>query len=362
MLLEPLYPMDAPVKISHEWHVETQGDATEKNSTQQESSDASFAGVSYRVHCPLTPVDMTAHTSPKSVYVGTLGAKFQFPSDHLPVGAAFVESHHYRPLVHKIASFNVLNDLFMDWVKEKNSQGLNGSLITQLDVPVPGKPGLTERDLYVIEILQNMMQHQHLIALQECGTPFLHELESSLPAGWAMVKMGGDERSDQEVLLYKTNRFDLVDVEIVYPYASFPKRALPDITLRSKKTGRNLHVINTHIPGDPNLPGREEFAEYVTMQTKRFPNEIMVALGDHNFDRQEMIAAYRKAGLEVGKDYTFWSPWNTNIDPYSRKTKVIDHVFIKGAKTSRALAPNEIMSPQYGLNEVVDLLSTPNPG
>jgi hypothetical protein len=251
----------------------------------------------------------------------------------------------------------VLNNLYMSWVREKDSQGLNGSMITQLDVPVEGKSGITERDLYVVDLVKDMTRYHHLIALQECSGPFLRELEAALPKHWALARMGGDEWGNQEVVLYHSLRFSLIDQEISSPYFSFPQRPVLSVRLHSLKTGGTIHIVNAHIPGDPNLPGKEEFASHVVGRSAQFPDDILIALGDHNFQREEMVSAYRTAGLEVGKDYTFWSPWNTNIDPYDRKTKAIDHIFIKGAKTSRPLAAEEMMSRKYKFFEALALFN-----
>jgi hypothetical protein len=57
----------------------------------------------------------------RKLYVGELHEKWRFPSDHLPVG---IEVNGVR-----ILSWNVLNNAYIEWVTEKDSQGLNGSLI-----------------------------------------------------------------------------------------------------------------------------------------------------------------------------------------------------------------------------------------
>ena len=49
--------------------------------------------------------------------MGELQEKWQFPSDHLPVGMNLDGL--------KIASWNVLNPLYMNWVIEKNSKDQN---------------------------------------------------------------------------------------------------------------------------------------------------------------------------------------------------------------------------------------------
>ena len=52
--------------------------------------------------------------------MGELHEKWQFPSDHLPVG---IEVDGV-----KIISWNVLNNVYMEWVTTKDSQGLNSGV------------------------------------------------------------------------------------------------------------------------------------------------------------------------------------------------------------------------------------------
>ena len=83
-------------------------------------------------------------------YVGKLAEKWQFPSDHLPVGAKVGNAH--------VISWNVLNNYFMEWVTTLDSQGLNGSLISKLnDRKSATYPGLTQRDELIMAMLLKMM-------------------------------------------------------------------------------------------------------------------------------------------------------------------------------------------------------------
>ncbi|MDN3505413.1 MAG: hypothetical protein P0S95_07550 [Rhabdochlamydiaceae bacterium] len=74
----------------------------------------------------------------KNVFVGKMGKNWQFPSDHLPIGVDIDGEF-------KVISWNVMNNCYMPWVKQKDSQGLKGSMLTELDVIV-NQEGLTKRD------------------------------------------------------------------------------------------------------------------------------------------------------------------------------------------------------------------------
>lgn len=290
--------------------------------------------------CQLLKRNWEIEDAIKRFKVGELHEKWQFPSDHLPVG---IEVNGVR-----IISWNVLNNAYIDWVTEKDSQGLNGSLISELNKPV-GDTGLTMRDLYVADLVKDMMAHGHVIALQECGEPFLQCLQQKLPSSWSLVRSFETARKDQDVILYdKTKVEHLSSHTNMDAYPSSKDRPLQQETFAAN--GMNLNLFNAHIPGDPTLPGRDEFARYVASQ--HHAGDVTIALGDNNFERDEMIAAYRHAGFS---DFSIHSPWKTNIDPATKESKGIDHLFVVGTENSRDLRPDEVL---HNLEDTIHLLNT----
>ncbi len=281
------------------------------------------------------------------VYVGDLREKWQFPSDHLPIG---VQINDFR-----IITWNVLNNAYLDWIIEKDYQGLKGSMINDLNIEIQAN-GFTKRDQRIIEIIHAMMNSSAgIIALQECGPAFLMELKEQLPENWQIVKKSNEWAKNDEIILYNSTLFayrsDLSKVS--YPYPSFPDRILLNAVFeRLDGSKQVIRILNAHIPGDPSLPGKEEFAQYIYAHSSS--EETLVALGDHNFERSEMLAAYQKAGL-ASSEFDFHSPWHTNIHPNTKEAKSIDHIFVKGT-SSRALKAEEIVE-NYHLKEIVELLS-----
>ncbi len=278
----------------------------------------------------------------KRVFVGELHEKWQFPSDHLPVG---VEVNGVR-----IISWNVLNNAQMGWVTDEDSQGLKGSMITDLNVPAG--EGVTQRDLKVMEMIRAMMSANHIIALQECGHPFLEALQKCLPEGWHMVKSFTVPCKDQVVMLYDSSHLTYQSHYLSgYFFSRVKSRPIQNAVFSTASTDRgDLRVIHTHIPGDPDLPARYEFANYVHRNHNQ--GEVTVALGDNNFERHEMIEAYQKAGFS---EFSLHSPWKTNIDPTTKDSKAIDHIFVQGAP-SRDLSPDEVV-PQANLRGTIGLLN-----
>lgn len=280
----------------------------------------------------------------KKYHVGKLHENWRFPSDHLPIG---IEVDGVR-----IISWNVLNQAYMEWVTDMDSQGLNGSMISDL-LTIVDSNGLTMRDVFAVDMIENMMSKGEIVTLQECSEPFLQHLQARLPNDWDIIKSFKSPRVDQDVILYNKTRLNYKPSQsetsrLVYP--SSPGRPVQNAYF-SNTTGKDLRIINAHIPGDPALPAREELAHYVHRQ--HTDGSTTVALGDCNFERDEMVEAYRKAGF---REFSLHSPWKTNIDPYSKESKGIDHAFVIGGTDSRDLSPGEVLS-NGNLQETIELLN-----
>jgi Swiss Army Knife, 2H phosphoesterase domain len=278
---------------------------------------------------------------PMGTYVGELQEKWQFPSDHLPIGMTFENLH--------FASWNVLDAKFMSWVTEKNSQGLKRSLIADEHVTI-GDSKLTLRDRHVVDLILETLSHpthpRSILALQECGGPFLEELRSRIPSHFAVISNHG------EALLIDKRRFELVEVkEVSGIFSDAPKRTLQDLKILRISDGQMMRFVNAHLPGDPTKPGRFEFAEYLKRTFD--PAVTTIAMGDMNFDELGMSEAMAKA-FPSNSPFSLYSPYPTDISPDGLKSKAIDHFLVYSPKGSAVTlnAPGEIMSgvaPMLGL-------------
>jgi len=170
-----------------------------------------------------------------------------------------------------------------------------------------------------------------------------------------MVKSFETPKIDQDVILFDKSRltYQPSQSEVTKDaYPSVPERPLQNALFsRIGTPGHSLRVINAHIPGDPTVPVREEFAKYV--HDIHRDGEVTVALGDNNFERDEMILAYERMGFS---EFSLHSPWKTNIDPYGKYSKGIDHLFVAGGHFSRDLTPDEVLQ-NGNLRETIALLN-----
>lgn len=269
--------------------------------------------------------------------VGQLQEKWQFPSDHLPIGLTLDGFH--------IASWNVLDLQYIEWVLDKNSQGLVHSQIADEHVFLPDSK-LTKRDLHIFTLIEQMLASKRaIVALQEVNKPFLEALRAKLPSSVTLIEGEGN------ATLIDLSLFEIVEAkEVAGVFLDSPKRTFQEMLLKKKDTNACYKVINVHIPGNPEKPARLEFARYLA---KTFdPKLTLVALGDMNFNEIEM-----KEAIQTAFGYpalTVYSPYCTNIHPYTFHSKAIDHFLVyQPVKNATVDAPGSVLK---GLPQICALL------
>lgn len=283
---------------------------------------------------------------PMGTYVGELQERWQFPSDHLPIGMTFNDLN--------FVSWNVLDADYMSWVTEKNSQGLSRSMIADEHVTI-GDSKLTIRDRHVADLILQMISHpthpRSVLSLQECSEPFIEELRSRLPAHFAIISNYGD------AVLLDLRRFELIEAkEVSGLFSDAPFRTIQDLSIRRLDNGQLLRIVNVHLPGDPMKPGRFEFARYLADTFD--PAWSAIAMGDMNFDELEMADAMQRA-FQNRSPFSLYAPYCTNISPYVFKSKAIDHFLVYSPDRSPAAlhSPDQILP---GLDAIASLLQGSN--
>lgn len=236
---------------------------------------------------------MEEKTSTKSYLVGELGMAWQFPSDHLPIGAS-IDNIHF-------ALWNTLNTEYLHWI-EKNGQGLRDSLILNTNVPLSENSMLTVREDMVIEYIMKMLQHpthpRSVLALQEVGGCLFRELSLRLPDFMHIFPENADEQKVEDIFIVDTRIFDILDSEI--SQYTFSHNTIIRLTLREKVTGLKYCFIQSHVPGGPvnSLPARIELAEKV-MQEYNAEN-ISIVLGDMNRSPDYFLPQFEQAAKKMG--------------------------------------------------------------
>ena len=126
-------------------------DNTKTASTTISSETTSKRAAVRRMRHQLAPMPMLQPmgTYVGELYVGELQEKWQFLSDHLPIGMTIDDLN--------IVSWNVLDAEYMSWIT-KNEQGLSRSMITDEHVYI-GDSKLTIRDKHVVDLILQTISH-----------------------------------------------------------------------------------------------------------------------------------------------------------------------------------------------------------
>lgn len=265
----------------------------------------------------------------KGIHVGELQEKWQFPSDHLPVGITYDGDHFF--------SWNVLSSRYVYWM---DTLGLNRSLIMQEH---DSSQGLTSRDQHVARLILDAIYHpthpRSILALQECELPFLNHLKSILPPQFIVQSYG------ENAILIDRNHFEVISSPKSVVFGVFQKRpqaTFQNINIRRLSDDKIIRLINVRIPGDPTLDCRFEFAQY--LKDTWDPLEETIVMGDMNFNEIEMCEALGRV-FENASPFSLYSPYCTNISPYTLQSKAIDHFLVDRPKEDsvQVNAPNDVL-------------------
>lgn len=266
-------------------------------------------------------------------YVGQLQEKWQFPSDHLPIGICLDDL--------RIISWNILNQITMHWLIEKDVLGLKDSLIGKRNIPYESGQ-ITQREYDVYILIDTMLNNgMDLLCIQECGLPFLKELRSRIDTNvYGIIGIYDDECRDRNIVIYRRKKLTYVEVESRNDagiYSAKPFRCIQNLVFENR-AGARFRVVNTRIPGEPGNPAPSEFLTYLLSQTQK-QTGFVLATGDMNITEVQMQSLVQKHGLP----YRVIAPYCTNIEPITFRSKAIDHFLIPEGTAVRIMHPNEVL-------------------
>lgn len=231
-------------------------------------------------------------------YVGELGKAWQFPSDHLPIGATLDNFH--------IAFWNILNKNYLFHIEE-NTQGLKYSSILIDNVPFNKNATLTVREMIVGQQILEMINHpthpRSLIALQETHGDVSAFLKAHLPPTWTILTPPNQPKS-QDIFLYDTEIFEFIDLDAVIYTPEFPKTIFT-LTLREKDSKKLFRFIQSHIPGGP-TNSADACAKFSKEALRQYdPNLTIVLMGDMNQSPRIIQEALDEAAKELGSSQPY---------------------------------------------------------
>lgn len=257
--------------------------------------------------------------------VGELGALWQFPSDHLPVGGTIGRIH--------FVAWNILDTRYLKHIVE-NGQGLRDSLIMEANVPFAVGSELTVREQMVIDSVLEMIDHEthprSLLALEETGNEVYKRLQEVLPARMGLFPDKIEEIEHGDVFIYDRDVFEFINFQSTI-YEVNQRNTYATLTLIERETGITYRFVQSHVPGGPilSVPATEEFANGVM---KGFDAQaITVIMGDMNrspdYFLEEFKVAAARVGLEKQPFINLWIPYPTHINTH-QEASWIDNVFL----------------------------------
>lgn len=282
----------------------------------------------------------------KGLTVGELQERWQFPSDHLPIGMTYENDH--------FLSWNVLDNHHMKWITTKNTMGLSHSLIAQENVYDEEGSYLTVRDKHVANLVCETLDHpthpRSVLCLQECSRFFIQLLREKLPPHFEIYSYDGN------AILIDKRKYQVIDFPAAKVefgiFRDSPSITFQNLYLKRLEDDKMVRIINAHIPGNPKKPSRFEFAEY--LKGTFDPSYTTIVMGDMNFNEIEMAEALSWV-FEDKSPFSLYAPYCTNISPYTLVSKAIDQFFVYSPEESSVELnlPNEVM---HGLDDSVKLL------
>lgn len=292
--------------------------------------------------------DTPSATDYEPYHIGELGELWQFPSDHLPIGAT-LESFH-------IALWNVLNKKYLHFIEE-NTQGLKNSSILKCNVPVCQNGSFTVREMMIAAQIFEMISHpthpRSLIALQETHVDLLNFLKTNLPSSWVILTPP-DQPNSQDIFLFDADIFEAVNLAAV-KYS--PLFTIFNVTLREKTSGKLFHFIQSHIPGGAiNSPvGCAKFSGEALRQYDK--DLTIVLMGDMNQSPAVIERALCKTAEALGISQPYHHlpvPYPTHMNTRLQASWT-DHFFISTPENHDIIIKASD-NPEELFNELVPII------
>jgi len=247
-----------------------------------------------------------------------LGAKWQFPSDHIPVAAQIGDF--------TLASFNVLNGKYA-YHFEDDKAGLAHSQIIVDNIPLAPGSSWTKRDEHALALVLSLTSKVNLVVLQECSPLFLEKLKHAITTSHQLLTGPTDKPDNQIACVVNTEQVHLHLDECNFSKTAYQCRSgysVMDLKITSAN-GLRVQVLHTHVPGDPNLPGVSEFGQFIKNNSN--PEYTLIAIGDMNFPEANIEATFGQLGLPGFERLVLG---NTSVGNFNETTVVkdLDHILL----------------------------------
>lgn len=256
------------------------------------------------------------HDPSTAYFVGELGQKWAFTSDHLPMGIEF-DGNRY-------GSWNILATPYLHYI-EKNDQGLKDSLILKLDYP--SNKGLTERENRIVKQINNYFNVYAAFTLQEVTPEMYEAIKASLPSHFAVFPEA--EAPQTEIMvIYNREIFELIS-GIDHPFQKHSGRSFTVLDLKEKTNGEKIRFIGAHLPGGPNAKqARTELTQSLLRHYD--PEYTTLLMGDMNGSPAAIQNHFERSARMLHQDPVFIRveiPYATHINT-ALEASFIDQIYM----------------------------------
>ena len=255
------------------------------------------------------------------------------PSDHLPIAMEIGGVN--------LVSWNVLNSLYIDYVK-RDQEGLADSQLVTDDVPDVDFKDLTKRERNVVELVRTITEKADVVMLQECGAVFIEHVTKILPHGYQLIRGSPVGSKNDCCVILNTNKLELVaEQSTIEPRGYACKANTPILSLLLSSPDSVLRLIHTHVPGDPALPGVAQLATFLApvLQSEKV---ITIVSGDLNFSEEFIRVVFASENLP---QFNAINKSNTVIGT-DRVPKRIDHFLVFGEGYQACSLDFSYLSPE----------------
>ncbi|CAE7216294.1 NLRC3 [Symbiodinium sp. CCMP2456] len=282
--------------------------------------------------------------------VEPLHEKWDFVSDHLPVGAR-LRSKGALALGKDlyVVSWNVLNHHFLEHI-EKDLQGLRGSSIHRAS-----KMSM-KRVRQIVDAVKTMLNRQSempkaIVCLQGCWPELLGVLEWELRDLHFAVRRTGRELSqkNQEAIIFDSRSIELNEdaFKTFQPYRDATDKAVAVASFKLRDDSGDaslLRIVTTHLPDIPYGPARKEFCNCMEQleDVARIPTFLLASL---SFSDQ-VIEAWMRRKFRMENVKFAGIPYPTNIHQATLLPKRIDGIASLSPEATwevRALEADEVL-------------------
>ena len=259
--------------------------------------------------------------------------KWNFPSDHLPIGTTFYVDNKKINII----TWNILNNSYISYILDKKNTQLIGNNECMLNSNIPSKihEGISLRDSKVLDILEDIIKYNDIICLQEVNIELLKFIRLICKENSSNIYTRSDfyDESiiDGQITIFK-HKYEFVEGSV--DFYTPGKKLTNSILSLELKISENIifDVINTHVP----FKQFDELYSYI----KEKESDNLIICGDFNIGLKDID----KISKDIKITNTYLSHINAQDMDIKEKIDKFDYILFR---TNNENITFEQISPMF---------------